>query len=110
MAILSMEELLETCISELPMDQIPLENGGEVKISAMKGSDTSRIFSNENMDEKIYQTLTLGLIEPPLRGKKLQKFIDFNPTDSITIFSGIMKLSNALGEIEEKAVEKAKKS
>lgn len=108
--ILSADELMAKCVTELPEEELELSGGGSVIVRALKGSDTSRIFSNNNMDEKIFNTLSKGLVEPRLTPKAMHKFIDFSPDNSIEIFTKIMELSNALGEIEEKEIKEIKKN
>jgi len=106
----SKEQLLSLCVSKLPVQVIDVGDGVEVKIQALKGSDTSRIFSTENMDERIYSTLKKGLIEPVLTQKELIHFIDYAPEQSLTIFTKILELSNALGDAEEEQIKDAKKN
>ena len=51
--ISSKEDLLGLCVNELPTEELELNNGVKVKVQALKGSEVSRIFSNQNMDERI---------------------------------------------------------
>ena len=107
--IATVEDLMGMCVETLPEKVVELDNGMSVRIRALKGSDTSRIFSMTDLDDKVVAALSKGVVEPVLRGNKLQKFIDYAPDASMTIFTEILQLSNAINEQTKEVQKKTEK-
>jgi len=104
------EQLLSLCADELPEATVKLDNGVEVIVRALKGSDTARAASLQNIDQKLFFVLPKGMVDPVLTQRELQKLVDKAPSAALAIFGKIMEISGALGEEEREEKEDAKKN
>ena len=106
----SKEELLSLCVSYRPEAVVELDGGVTVKVKALKGSDSARVSSMQNMDEQILFALTRGVLSPKLDIGDIQKLLDESSKSALKIFTRIMELSNALGEAEKEEAGNAEKN
>jgi len=104
------KELLEFAQSELPKKNITTKTGKTVTIQALKGSDSLRVSSMINLDEREMFALPKLLVDPELTNREVRMLIDSDPETATEIFIAGLELSDALGQTESEEYKLAKKN